>query len=111
MKGRGVLSRRSWSEIVRQNRRVGANIATMPLSQPPRPVAAPFNIPVEYVRYAAALNPSELAAGYRDGWITIKDARELAFLRICDLATKPGTSRACMTRPLTRPSSAAAVTR
>ncbi|AJT62797.1 hypothetical protein T261_1109 [Streptomyces lydicus] len=43
------------------------------------------SIPAEFVRYAVALEVSELAWGHLHGRLTAEDTVELAFLRRCDL--------------------------
>ncbi|MFJ8753482.1 hypothetical protein ACIREO_29750 [Streptomyces sp. NPDC102441] len=52
--------------------------------------AAPFRIPAEFVRYAVALEPAEVAYGYVAGWVSAEDAVRLAFLRRCDLREHAG---------------------
>ncbi|MGW3247512.1 hypothetical protein [Streptomyces sp. NPDC001070] len=47
-------------------------------------------VPAEFVRFAVALEPDELAAGYAAGRVTEADARRLAFLRRCDLGELGG---------------------
>lgn len=42
-------------------------------------------VPAEFVRYAVALEVSELAWGHLNGRLTAEDTVELAFLRRCDL--------------------------
>ncbi|MEU9112902.1 hypothetical protein AB0D04_14220 [Streptomyces sp. NPDC048483] len=49
---------------------------------PPTP---PLLLPAEFVRYAVALEVSELAWGHLNGRLTAEDTVELAFLRRCDL--------------------------
>ncbi|HWU05713.1 MAG TPA: hypothetical protein VN520_04830 [Streptomyces sp.] len=51
---------------------------------------APFRVPAEFVRYAVALEPAEVACGYVSGWVSAKDAVRLAFLRRCDLRELAG---------------------
>ncbi|MEV0007213.1 hypothetical protein AB0M10_08415 [Streptomyces sp. NPDC051840] len=57
---------------------------------PGLPDAAPFRIPAEFVRYAAALRPAEVGRGYVDGFLSAEDAVRLAFLRRCDLRERAG---------------------
>ncbi|MEU9058518.1 hypothetical protein AB0D13_06350 [Streptomyces sp. NPDC048430] len=52
--------------------------------------AALFRIPAEFVRYAGALEPAEVAHGYVSGWLSAEDAVRLAFLRRCDLRERAG---------------------
>lgn len=47
-------------------------------------------IPAEFIRYAAALEPRELAWGHLNGRLTPEDTVHLAFLRRCDLGAGPG---------------------
>ncbi|MFD5875148.1 hypothetical protein [Streptomyces sp. NPDC060322] len=54
------------------------------------PGGAPFRIPAEFVRYAAALEPAEVARGHVAGWLTGEDTVRLAFLRRCDLRERAG---------------------
>ncbi|WP_407548751.1 hypothetical protein QOM21_06330 [Streptomyces sp. Pv4-95] len=47
--------------------------------------APPHHLPAEFVRYAVALEETELAWGYLHGRLTPEDTVRLAFLRTCDL--------------------------
>ncbi|MDX2810965.1 hypothetical protein PV410_00070 [Streptomyces sp. PA03-5A] len=58
--------------------------------------ADPASIPAEFVRFAVALEPGELAVGYASGRVTDADARRLAFLRRCDLGEFGGRFAALM---------------
>ncbi|MFI8005558.1 hypothetical protein [Streptomyces sp. NPDC086010] len=57
---------------------------------PDEPCAGPFRIPAEFVRFAVALEPSEVARGYVAGLLGAEDAVRLAFLRRCDLRQRSG---------------------
>lgn len=50
----------------------------------------PFRVPAEFVRYAVALEPEELAWGYVTGRLNGEDTLRLAFLRRCDLRERAG---------------------
>ncbi|MFE2539639.1 hypothetical protein [Actinacidiphila glaucinigra] len=52
--------------------------------------AHPAPVPAEFVRFAVALEPGELAVGCVTGRVTDEDARWLAFLRGCDLGELGG---------------------
>ncbi|MFB7663614.1 hypothetical protein ACFC1R_06625 [Kitasatospora sp. NPDC056138] len=65
--------------------------------------AAPFRIPAEFVRYAAALRAPELCQGHLAGWLSAEDAVELAFLRRCDLAEPTGPFTRIRDVPVTAP--------
>ncbi|MFF7214814.1 hypothetical protein ACFZAU_30445 [Streptomyces sp. NPDC008238] len=52
--------------------------------------AHPAPVPAEFVRFAVALEPDELAFGHATGRVTDEDARWLAFLRRCDLGERGG---------------------